>query len=465
MQDKIDIQRKKIEAGNPAIDISGSCRLDNGIIALKEEDKSELSNLFNERLTQLEVCFFTPASGSGSRMFSELFEYLDSSKDKSKIKLLIESISSMALFDSLSDDWKNKLKSSTVDEAEFCAYLVSEDGLNLSRLPKGLIPFHLYDGYSTNPIQEQLIQGNQIGASRSTFHFTIDSAFKEKIEQSIEEIGSVTAADIKVEFSVQDPLTDSVAFSEKLEPFIDANGNITSRPSGHGALIKNLNLIDADIAFIKNIDNIQHLSKAEPSLNTRQVLAGALLQFQDEVFNILSKIERGHAFESSVKTLNDKYDLRLNEELMKREQYVGEQLNRPIRICGMVKNEGEPGGGPYWVKSAQGESRQIIEKSQFSADPEQLNLMKDATHFNPVELVCGLRDAKGKKFNLLDFVNEEQYFIVHKTLEGQQIQYIEQPGLWNGAMANWITLFYEIDSICFSPVKTVFDLLGSLHRY
>jgi hypothetical protein len=307
---------------------------------------------------------------------------------------------------------------------------------------------------------EHLVQGALIGGHESNFHFTINPKFKAEIVSSIEKIK--TEQKIQYDFSVQDKATNSIAFNLDYSVALDKNGNNIERPAGHGTLIHNLNVIDSDIIFIRNIDNIQHQQKALTSTITRKALAAILLDFQKSVFNILKKGEINY---NEITELNSTYKLNFTDDQLKDSEFVTNHLNRPIRICGMVKNEGEPGGGPFWVIDKTGlEKRQIIEKSQISDDNTQLKLMEKATHFNPVELICAVKDFKGEKFNLLDFVNEDEYFIVNKTQNGKEIKYIEQAGLWNGAMSNWITLFYEIDSDCFSPVKTVLDLLNPLHQ-
>lgn len=467
LENKIEIQRKKLLEGNPYINLSDSCTIGNGIIQLAPEEKSKFSAFFSERKNELDLCFFVPASGSGSRMFTALYEFLNDPSNKEAEKVvdeLIGNLEALALSRYLSDDWKEKINDNNgFDKSTFVEYLLTNKGLDLGNLPKGLIPFHIYENYITNPFQEHLIQGTEIGDTSSLFHFTINQQFEAEIESQIKKLERREHLNFNREFSEQDPSTDSIAFTEDLEPAFDEDGVIITRPAGHGALINNLNTIDADLIFTRNIDNVQHLTKAEISTETRRFLAGLLLEFQSDVNNVLKKIERGDAFSSSVSALNDKYDLRIPESIFADEQFMQHHLSRPMRVCGMVRNEGAPGGGPFWVKEGDTVGRQIIEKSQISEDPAQLKLLESATHFNPVELVCAVRDHHGNKFDLTEFVNSDQYFIVHKTQAGRSIRYIELPGLWNGAMANWLTLFVEIESACFSPVKTVMDLLVAAH--
>ena len=466
LTEKIEIQRRKIKAGNPAIQLVDSCRIENGINPLSSKSRDQLAKEFDQLKKELDLCFFVPASGSGSRMFKAFFDFLAipvedrTGTQKNLAYELIGQIQQLGIANLLNADIAQLLSEGDEKFADIIVKaFVDKHQLDLSSWPKGLIPFHIYEKEILNPFQEHLIHSKRVGNPNSKIHFTINRTFENKISEKLDEV----SCDLKMSFSEQDPSTNSIAFTEGLEVATENNQPIT-RPAGHGTLINNLNAITADIIFIRNIDNLQHQSKGNTSIVTRKALGSVLMKFKIDVDNILSKIARDHAFESSIKALNDKYDLRLSESELTSPTAAFEALNRPLRICGMVKNEGEPGGGPFWVKDKNARiNRQIIEKSQISDDTEQLKLVGSATHFNPVELICSVRDFNGEKFDLLDFVNEDQYFIVRKTQGGQDIQYIEQPGLWNGAMANWLTLFYEIDAACFSPVKSVFDLLKDPH--
>lgn len=465
LTEKIEIQRKKIEAGNPAIQLIDSCRLNHGIHQLSTAEIQKAAKAFDEIKSTLDLCFFVPASGSGSRMFKIFFDFLSASKDglnsdENSAYEMITKLQQLGIANLLNADTAQLLSDGDEKYAEIIVKsFIDKHQLNLSEQPKGLIPFHIYEDEILNPFQEHLIHSKAVGTKKSRIHFTINKAFESQIKEKINDLDF----EMEVSFSEQDPQTNSIAFTNELQPATE-NGQLITRPAGHGTLINNLNAISGDLIFIRNIDNLQHQSKGAISIDTRKALGNELLNFKMAIDNVLSKLSKDQAFESSLKTLNDTFDLKLTEQELTSPTAAFEALNRPIRICGMVKNEGEPGGGPFWVKGETDKiSRQIIEKSQISNDPDQLKLVETATHFNPVELVCSVKDYKGDKFNLLDFVNEEQYFIVKKTQGGQDIQYIEQPGLWNGAMANWLTLFYEIDADCFSPVKSVFDLLKEPH--
>lgn len=463
---KIADQKSKILAGNPKIKLTSSCRIGRGITQLSTSEKTELSHLFDRTKKELDISFFIPASGSGSRMFSALFEFLNFGDPDEKtiefVEQLLNNITSFAFYPLLPDTIKDEINEGDVDINNLINFLLFEEGLNYGNSPKGLISFHRYDKTILTPFQEHIEQSIEIGGEQSKFHFTINAAFEDKIRKNIADLNR---EDLSVQFSEQDPETHSVAFNDALEPAIDENGEMIFRPAGHGALIKNLNLVQSDIVFIRNIDNMQHQAKANVSIATRKELAGLVIRFKDQVHEILRLIDSQESFQEELQSLNSKYDLRLSNNQLTDAKSAHKLLSQPIRVCGMVKNEGAPGGGPFWVMNNDGiEKRQIIEKSQISGEPEQLDILVKATHFNPVELVCWTKDYKGEKFDLTNYGDESQYFIVHKTHEGQSIQYIEQPGLWNGAMANWLTLFVEIDSQCFSPVKTVLDLLQPLHQ-
>jgi len=466
LKEKIAIERRKIENGNPVLDLRGACKVGDGIIQLSDQELNDLKSSFEESRKELDLCFFTPASGSGSRMFKVFFEYLsegypfDEGEAIDRSIAMLDKIDQLPLRTLLSEKWIVQLQDGGMRPDAIINHMISADGLNLSSKPKGLIPFHHYESKTLNPFQEHLVQSEQVGGTLSRLHFTINKDYQNEIEDSLAELST----NLIVSFSEQNPESHAVAFDKDLNPAKDKSLQHILRPSGHGALIDNLNKIDADLILIRNIDNIQHQKKAFQSAKYRSALSAKLIEFRDDVFNVCAKIDKDQSFESSVKSLNDKYDLRLSDEELTNPRMAFDALNRPLRICGMVRNEGEPGGGPFWVKDSQGkESRQIIEKSQISDSEEHQKMVQHSTHFNPVELFCSVRNFKGEKFDLSSFVDESQYFLVQKTQDGKDIQYIEKPGLWNGAMANWLTLFVEIDSACFSPVKSVLDLLRDEH--
>ena len=470
LENEIKNQLDKIKAGNPTIKLVRPCRIDDGILTINPIEQPALIRFFDKTKEDLNFTFFIPASGSGSRMFDNMFDFLNPNNEfkdeayKAVVKFL-NRISDFALYNKIPYHIKKNIKNGIVDVTDLIEYVLLEKGLNLGSLPKGLIPFHRYGKFMITPFQEHIIQGAKIGGDSSNFHFTINPIFSAKIKESIEVLRAITGIDFNYNFSEQDEKSNSYTFNEKNEAIKLNNGSYLQRPSGHGALISNLNKIESDIIFIKNIDNVQHYTKAYTSIDTQKVIAATLLKFQQTVFELLNAIdENSETVYSVANELNNQFNLKISDTELKRNDFLKSFFNRPIRICGMVKNEGQPGGGPFWVQENNTISQQIIEKSQInSADLEQRDISIHATHFNPVNIVCAIKNYKNEKFNLLNYSNPNLYFLVRKKNKGEDIKYIEQPGLWNGGMHNWLTLFYEIDSACFSPVKTIMDLLNPLH--
>lgn len=469
LEEKIAVQKDKINRGNPTIELLGSCRIENGIVSISKDRMREAIRFHEQKIKDLKVSFFIPSSGSGSRMFGAAYDFIEQavpSEDTIEfIEHLINSVEEFAFYNKLPKLVKDELKSGIINIESFLKLILNEEGFNFGNRPKGLIPFHRYGNFIINPFQEHILQGTQIGGEKARFHFTINSEFESEIMHSIKILREITGLDFYFEFSEQDETTNSIAFTPAGEPLYSKNGQLVTRPAGHGALVSNLNQIDGDLIFIRNIDNVQHQDHAEQSALSRKMLSGALLEFQETVFTILTSIDAGAPFEDDLKTLNNTYQLEIDPKYFGNAQKIHAILNRPIRICGMVRNEGQPGGGPFWVKDSAGNiSRQIVEKSQISNKSTQLMMLIKSTHFNPVEIVCAPKNYRGEKFDLNNYRDDSQYFIVQKTFKGNPVQFIEEPGLWNGGMAHWNTLFYEIENECFSPVKTVLDLLKPLHR-
>ena len=343
------------------------------------------------------------------------------------------------------------------------------------------MPFHRYENQNiATPIEEHLNECVTYATSNKTafMHFTVSEEHQLEFEKIIHDVKPKVEAqsgiDIKIHFSYQNKATDTIAVDAKNEPFRDENGLLIFRPGGHGALIDNLNNLDADVIFIKNIDNVIQNHIEEIALY-KKALAGILITTQEQVFSYLDQLDSNTITENNIDEIVTFVKSKLNNGIVSDFQkytlenkitYIREILNRPIRVCGMVKNEGEPGGGPFWVRDNSGHvSLQIVESSQVDTNnPDQLAIMKTATHFNPVDLICGIKNYKGEKFELTQFVDHNSGFIVEKNKNGREIKAYELPGLWNGAMAKWITIFVEVPLITFNPVKTVNDLLKPAHQ-
>lgn len=430
-----------------------------GIISVSAEESRKLRELFLQSSDS--KSYFIPASGSGSRMFEFLFDFLSNptENNRGQVERFLNHIEDFAFFYQFPTSVQQRLRSGEMDIDAFVAYILNDNGMGLAHLPKGLIPFHKHGPFILNPFHEHILQGLEVTNGDCTFHFTIRSAFQQLINERLRHLEGMTGKKIRTVFSEQNPETDAFAFTPSGEMAFCENGEPLRRPAGHGALLENLNELDSDIIFIKNIDNVQHLDHAAESIATQQDLGGLLIHVRNTINEIISAptLEK-------IEQLNDRYQL-YHPEVMQQplEQLVG-LLMRPLRVCGMVRNEGLPGGGPFWIRDDNGISKQIVEKAQINSSSEQYRLMIQSTHFNPVMMVCSGRLHNGTKVDFMNYSDPEKYFIVQKKYMGQQIRFTELPGLWNGSMEYWNTLFVEIPSSTFSPVKNILDLLESAHQ-
>ncbi len=456
---KIEEQKNKVIGNHPEVKLEAPCKINDGILSFSKNETLDKIKLFEN--TDFTSCFFIPASGSGSRMFQFLFDFLEepNEENRGQVERFLNHISDFAFFQQLPISIRKKLKNHDVELDEFVSYLLNGHGMGYGDLPKGLIPFHKNDPFILTPFQEHVLQGAKVIDENVKFHFTVQSKYKEKIEQVIQNIQGLTGQVYNIEFSEQDKASNAIAFKLDGEVCINEKNEILERPAGHGALLSNLNEIDSDLIFIKNIDNVQHISKSKETSDTWKFLGGILLEFKREA----SKVFENPSLDGII-TLNKKYQI-YNEELLNRLSMneLLELLNRPVRVCGMVRNEGQPGGGPFWINDNGIISKQIVEKAQITMRGEQYRLMVQSNFFNPVMIVVSCKDLKNNKLDLENYKDDSKFFVVKKKYKGQDIRFIELPGLWNGSMANWNSLFVEIPSDTFSPVKTVLDLLDSAH--
>ena len=359
--------------------------------------------------------------------------------------------------------------------------MLDEDKLNYGFYPKGLLPFHQYKDHVSSAFEEHLFESALYASSNDEAHchFTISVIHKHIFDAEFKRIQDIveskTNTKFNITFSYQGQSTDTIAVTPKNEPFRENDDTLLFRPSGHGALLSNLNALDADLIFIKNIDNIVVFKFENAVAEHKKMLGGILLELQEQAFAYLEQLEANDLSEMQLVTIAEFLTNRLSVVISKEFEkysrnyqvaYLKEKLNRPIRVCGMVKNEGEPGGGPFWVKDESGNiSLQIVESAQIDIkNKAQKTILTNATHFNPVDLVCGIKNYKGEKFHLQKYVNHKTAFISKKTKEGKELQALELPGLWNGSMAYWNTIFVEVPLITFNPVKTVTDLLKATHQ-
>lgn len=414
-----------------------------------------------------------------------LQEYFDRTGDDF-IKHFFDNLQQFPFYRKVNDILKKeyseeKLSDKNFKARKFVEVVMGSEHLNFGGLPKGLLPFHDYNAYAATAFEEHLYEAETYAATdgKAILHFTVSPEHKEGFEKHLKEIGTsisnLTGIKYEVSYSFQKPETDTVAVTPENKLFRKADGSMLFRPGGHGALIENLNDVDGDVIFIKNIDNVLVRDDVPLLAHYKKILGGMLLKLETTVFEYLSALENDTFKENDLteleKFLTEDFSTKLDsyyKELPfgEKKSFLYDLLHRPIRICGMVKNEGEPGGGPFWVKDSSGKTAlQIIESAQVNEDDAaQQDIFQDSTHFNPVDVVCSVKDHNGKSYDLLDFVNRDLSFIASKTLDGKPLKALELPGLWNGAMAKWNTLFVEVPVETFNPVKTVNDLLKPSHQ-
>jgi nicotinamide riboside kinase len=470
----------------------------NGILKLSESDFHEKETFFDENKSNLKLEKFVPASGAASRMFKFLLTFLNefdfenesinayiNRKKDTELSIFIVGMEKFPFFkeihkklkeefidfDSLERDYKNYY---------FIKLLLASDYFDFANKPKAVLPFHKYQKRNITPIEEHLHECIYYASSDNSanMHFTMSKLHLGQFETIIDAIKTEAEQKseiaINVSYSYQNKNTDTIAVDSENNPFRVENGRLFFRPGGHGALIDNLNQLDADIVFIKNIDNVIQ-NNIEKTARFKKALAGILIELQQQLFKYLNALDTQEIQQEYVDEilmfLEEKLNIRIPDDFYKLtfETKIIELksvLNKPIRVCGMVKNEGEAGGGPFWVQDNNGTiSLQIVESSQVDLSNEnQKNILNTSTHFNPVDLVCGIKNYKKEKFDLTQFVDHNSGFIVEKTTFGRDIKSYELPGLWNGAMANWITIFVQVPLITFNPVKSVNDLLKSAHQ-
>ena len=458
----VESQLENFRRGFPYLKVVRAASPADGVRMASEAEIDAAVARYEAAAAGTKVVKFVPASGAATRMFKELFEFVNEDKRGKGIDTLLGRIGEFAFWPEL----QAVLPAGADDKATVRA--IVGEGLNYGGKPKGLVTFHAYPEGARKAVEEHLVEGAAYAVSDGVvrIHFTVSPEHRAGFEALLAEKVPVYEARFGVKydisFSVQKPSTDTVAVNPDNTLFRQDDGTLLFRPAGHGALIENLNEIDADVVFIKNIDNVTTDANRGDTVRYKKALAGMLLALQERTFGYLRALRAGTADTAEVAAfveeqlcvkLPEHCDAALLEAL----------LDRPIRVCGMVRNEGEPGGGPFWVANPDGtESLQIAESSQIA--PEDMPLMQSATHFNPVDLVCGVRDSAGGKFDLRQYTDPSTGFISSKSAGGRPLRAQELPGLWNGAMARWNTVFVDVPVSTFSPVKVVQDLLCPQHR-
>jgi hypothetical protein len=497
----IEEQLSNFKTGFPKMKLKKPATIDDGILQISDDEQDIYQEVFTAHAKSLSLLKFVPASGAATRMFKSLYDFLNTYQDTEDeyLKFLCNKgpETMFNFFDRIDDfafygDLRNIVSENQMDLEkmldknqfkQILAMLLTRKGLNYANLPKGLLKFHRYKHFSRTAFEEHLVETLNYAKNvkgDAQIHLTVSDDHKELFEDRLSKTKDTFEekyeGKLKVGYSVQKSSTDTIAVDINNEPFRNEDGTILFRPGGHGALIENLNELDADIIFVKNIDNVVPDRLKETTFKFKKVLAGILLECQSFIFDYLKVLEEDKnisqdTLDEMLAFLEDKLCTKAPANLKiedpdKLKQYLFSKFNRPIRVCGMVKNEGEPGGGPFWSRNSDGSvSLQIVEGSQIEKeDVRQKNILERSTHFNPVDLICGIKDFKGTKFDLPLFIDKQTGFISQKSHNGSDLKAMELPGLWNGAMSDWNTIFVEVPTVTFNPVKTVFDLLRIEHR-
>ena len=502
--DQVERQINQFKTGFPYSDLVAPATIGNGIIKFSDTEIQELIKQFDEDKEYYDILKFIPASGAASRMFKNIYSFVEEYKGKEipedflkkenvkfdSIENFFLSIRDFAFYDDLKDklaecgkDIETLMSENRL--VEVAEFLLENEGLAYGKLPKALLKFHRYKESSRLALEEHLVEATQYSTiytedgEIAQLHFTVSQEhldiFKKTVEELIPTYEREYGIRYNISYSVQKPSTDTIAVDMNNEPFRNSDGSLLFRPGGHGALIQNLNDLHKEIIFIKNIDNVVPDRLKTTTYDYKKVLGGYLFRLQQQQFEYLNLLDEGCLADDEIEEIAKFAKEKLMIDIpnffktyneIEKIDYLYGKLNRPMRICGMVKNEGEPGGGPYWVRNSNDEiSLQIVESSQIDHNNEkQEAIFQSATHFNPVDLVCATQDFQGKSFDLNDYIDYNTGFISKKSKDGKELKALELPGLWNGAMADWINIFVEVPIITFNPVKTVNDLLRDNHQ-
>ena len=468
--EQAETQLENFRRGFPFLNVVRAASPGDGVLVVGAAEADAAVERYEKESAGLGVVKFVPASGAATRMFKELFEFVNDGKRGKGIDTLLENIGKFAFWPEL----RAVLPAGADDRAIVNA--IVGDGLNYGRKPKGLVTFHAYPEGARKAVEEHLVEGAAYAAAGGVvrIHFTVSpehvAGFEELLAAKVPFYEKRFGVRYEISFSVQKPSTDTLAVNPDNTPFRQDDGTLLFRPAGHGALIENLNEIDADLVFVKTVDNVVPDRLKADTVASKETLGGLLLSLQEQAFEYLRETD-GRVAENPdeiaafvTEKLYRKLPASFRDMTAERKtRYLRDMLDRPIRVCGMVRNEGEPGGGPFWVSEPDGgESLQIVESSQIA--PGQKELMARATHFNPVDVACGLKNYLGRRFDLRQWTDPQTGFISEKSQQGRPLRAMELPGLWNGAMARWNTVFVEVPISTFAPVKIVNDLLRPQHQ-
>ncbi|VAW45554.1 Ribosylnicotinamide kinase homolog / Unknown conserved in Flavobacteria [hydrothermal vent metagenome] len=463
-KERVNKQFSLLTTGVQFAKLAKPATLNDGIESLSKEKATQLAKTYEREASNTSILKFVPASGAATRMFKELSAFAETGAETEAVLLLFESFDQLPFASQVP---------SNLSKFKKAAYILKN--LAYATTPKGLIPFHQYQGFTRTAFKEHWIEGLHYAASKENvnLHFTVSENHQDTFEQiyntRITSFSKEYNRTLNIKFSQQAKNTNTLIINKQGEIIKDKRGMPITRPGGHGSLINNLNELSVNLVFIKNIDNVVHQNHLDATVLFKKALAGKLLELKSNIFNALESIEGGNVDLTYLEALGKEIHIITSNSYIhastpEKIDFWKTKLNRPIRVCGMVKNLGEAGGGPFWVSNEESTSLQIVESAQIDrAEQYQEKILQSSTHFNPVDLVCYLTNYKGNKFNLLNFVDESAAFITTKKVNGVDVNVLEHPGLWNGAMANWITLFVEVPIETFNPVKTVNDLLKTAH--
>lgn len=482
----IDQQIGYFKTGFPYLKVLKAATIGDGMVRIENEDLEALVKDFDAQNSQVSLLKFVPASGAATRMFKSLFAFKDEGKTDKSTAEFSDRLRDFAFFEDLTQSMAQAGEAieEAINAGEFqkiADFLLTTKGLDYGNLPKGLLKFHRYATHTRTPVEEHLVEGALYAnaAGKVRLHFTVSPEHRSRFEDLIAHAKTTYekqfGVEYEVSFSEQKPSTDTISVNMDNTPFRNVDGSLLFRPAGHGALLSNLNDQDGDVVFIKNIDNVVPDSLKPTTAAYKKALAALLLQYRAQIFAYQARLEQP---ETPVALLNE-LDVFFRQTLCmlppatfeewtaeQKRVYFSQKLDRPVRVCGMVKNVGEPGGGPFWATNPDGTvSLQVVESAQIDLqDAQQKAIFEEATHFNPVDLICSLRGYKGKKFDLMAYRDPMTGFVTQKSKDGKDLKAQELPGLWNGSMSDWNTVFVEVPLITFNPVKTVNDLLRKEHQ-
>lgn len=484
-------QLQRFAQGFPPMKLLRPTAEGDGVSKIEEAEIDSLIATYEAQAPKLSICKFVPASGAASRMFRLLYQYQRGQdltpSENAQIERFFAEIKRFAFYEDLTKvvdrqgrDLLRMLEAG--EQREVLDFLLGSKGLDYGQLPKLLLRFHRYQGELRTPAMEHMVEGAHYAKGNNreaVLHFTVSAEHQTLVREHLAELeipySARYATSFRLETSLQNPATDTVAVDMQGNPFRKEDGSMLFRPGGHGALLENLNQLEAEIVFIKNVDNVVPDAHKAPTYRYKKLIAGVLLHYQAQVFALIKSIREQEVLsaqleQEAIALLRSLGSVPRsgwqNEDPATKRAYLLQKLNRPIRVCGIIRTDSNTGGGPYWVEDQQGgASIQIVETAQIAMDdPAQAAVASQAGYANITDLVCGLRDVDGQHFDLLQYRDDDAGFITHKSLNGQKLRALELPGLWNGAMADWHTILIEVPLTTFSPVKSVMDLLAPSHQ-